>query len=105
MACSATDIPSLQFPRDEIIEIIPASYNNSAKRIHIDGLPQKLVPSSPEDIKIPVPPSGAVTPFSGLGTPAVGSGTPNAGTGTQTPVSSTEGGVLPVKRGNIDPKA
>jgi 6-phosphofructo-2-kinase/fructose-2,6-biphosphatase 4 len=105
MACSATDIPSLQFPRDEIIEIIPASYNNSAKRIHIDGLPQKLVPSSPEDIRIPVPPSGAVTPFSGLGTPAVGSGTPNAGTGTQTPVSSTEGGVLPVKRGNIDPKA
>jgi 6-phosphofructo-2-kinase/fructose-2,6-biphosphatase 4 len=98
MACSATDIPSLQFPRDEIIEIIPASYNNSAKRIHIDGLPQKLVPGSPEDIKIPVPPSGVVTPFSGLGTPA-------AGTGTQTPVSSTEGGVLPIKRGNVDPKA
>jgi 6-phosphofructo-2-kinase/fructose-2,6-biphosphatase 4 len=105
MACSATDIPSLQFPRDEIIEIIPASYNNSAKRIHIDGLPQKLVPSSPEDIKIPVPPSGAVTPFSGLGTPAAGSGTPTAGDGTQTPVGATEGGVLPIKRGNIDPKA
>lgn len=69
MACSATDIPKLQFPRDEIIEIIPASYNNSAKRIHIPGLPQKLVPGSPEDIQIPVPPSGAVSPFSGIGTP------------------------------------
>ncbi|GAB7328478.1 hypothetical protein MBLNU13_g00447t1 [Cladosporium sp. NU13] len=134
MACSATDIPSLQFPRDEIIEIIPASYNNSgravrtlkldrepvkglrhftdlnplhsaAKRIHIDGLPQKLVPSSPEDIKIPVPPSGMVTPFSGLGTPAAGAGSPAAGTGTQTPVSAIEGGVVPIKKGNVDPKA
>lgn len=110
MACSATDIPSLQFPRDEIIEIIPASYNNSAKRIHIEGLPEKLVPDSPEDIKIPVPPSGAVSPFSGLGTPAVGSGTPAAGSGTpapgtQTPVSAIEGGVLPLRKGNVDPKA
>lgn len=107
MACSATDIPSLQFPRDEIIEIIPASYNNSAKRIHIDGLPQKLVPASPEDIKIPVPPSGIVTPFSGLGTPAgAGTGSPAAGAvGSQTPVSSLEGGVLPLKKGNVDPKS
>lgn len=103
MACSATDIPSLQFPRDEIIEIIPASYNNSAKRIHIEGLPEKILPDSPEDIKIPVPPSGAVSPFSGLGTPAVGAGTPDAG--TQTPVSAIEGGVLPLRRGNVDPKA
>jgi 6-phosphofructo-2-kinase/fructose-2,6-biphosphatase 4 len=105
MACSATDIPSLQFPRDEIIEIIPASYNNSAKRIHIDGLSKNLVPSSPEDIKIPVPPSGMVTPFSGLGTPAAGAGTPAAETGTQTPVSASDGGVVPIKRGNVDPKA
>jgi 6-phosphofructo-2-kinase/fructose-2,6-biphosphatase 4 len=102
MACSATDIPSLQFPRDEIIEIIPASYNNSAKRIHIEGLSQKLVPGSPEDIKIPVPPCGAVSPFSGIGTPALGSSTPVAG--TQTPVV-TEVGVLPLKKGNVDPKA
>ncbi|KJX99203.1 6-phosphofructo-2-kinase/fructose-2,6-bisphosphatase like protein [Zymoseptoria brevis] len=76
MACSATDIPSLEFPRDEIIEIIPASYNNSAKRIHIADLHPKLVPGSPEDLKIPVPPSGAVSPFSGVGTPANGSNTP-----------------------------
>lgn len=82
MACSATDIPSLEFPRDEIIEIIPASYNNSAKRIHIDGLPQKIVPASPEDIKIPVPPSGTVSPFSGIGTPA----------DTSTPDDKTEAG-------------
>ncbi|EOD44224.1 Fructose-26-bisphosphatase [Neofusicoccum parvum] len=72
MACNATDIPKLDFPRDEIIEIIPASYNNSAKRIHIPGLPDKIVPASPEDIAIPVPPSGFVTPSplpSGLVTP------------------------------------
>lgn len=70
MACSATDIPALQFPRNEIIEIIPASYNNSAKRIPIPELPEKLVPGSPEGPGMPVPPSGTVSPFSGVGTPA-----------------------------------
>jgi len=69
MACNATDIPSLSFPRNEIIEIIPASYNNQAKRIFIPGLPDHIVPGSPEDIKIPVPPSGFVSPMNGLGTP------------------------------------
>ncbi|KAK6438716.1 hypothetical protein LTR95_005077 [Oleoguttula sp. CCFEE 5521] len=99
MACSATDIPALQFPRDEIIEIIPASYNNSAKRIHIDGLPERLVPGSPEDIKIPVPPSGAVSPWSGIGTPA------GEGSGGQTPVESVvEVGSL-VGKLSVDPKA
>ncbi|KAI7111263.1 hypothetical protein KC343_g19344, partial [Hortaea werneckii] len=81
MACSAQDIPNLSFPRDEIIEIIPASYNNESRRIHIPGLPQKLIPASPEDIRIPVPPSvvpsGAVSPMSGLGTPAHGEGSGN----------------------------
>ena len=79
MACSATDIPSLEFPRDEIIEIIPASYNNGAKRVKIEGLPARIIPGSPQDIQIPVPPSGAVSPFSGMGTPArggSGAGTP-----------------------------
>lgn len=92
MACNAADIPKLEFPRDEIIEvsvsgpmslgasltcmkIIPSSYNNVAKRIKIPGLPESLVRSSPEDIQIPVPPSGAVSPFSGIGTPEVTSGT------------------------------
>ena len=108
MACSAVDIPSLDFPRDEIIEIIPASYNNESKRIRIPDLPQKLIPGSPEDIKIPVPPSGApsgaVSPMSGLGTPAHA--------GTQTPESSgkeSESGSLPLRTSlavpSADPKA
>ena len=94
MACNATDIPKLEFPRDEIIEvrgnvpkprrftitncrckIIPSSYNNVAKRIKIPGLPQSIVPGSPEDISMPVAPSGAVSPISGMGTPQIGPGT------------------------------
>ena len=62
MACNATDIPALSFPRNEIIEIIPASYNNEATRIAIPGIEEVLIPPSPEDIKIPVPPSGTITP-------------------------------------------
>ena len=67
MACEANDIPSLLFPRDEIIEIIPASYNNVAKRIKIAGLPNDIIPSSPEGIEIPVPASGTVSPLRSLG--------------------------------------
>ncbi|KAK0950477.1 hypothetical protein LTR91_025641 [Friedmanniomyces endolithicus] len=108
MACSAPAIPSLSFPRDEIIEIIPASYNNQAKRINIPGLPEKLVPGSPEDISMPVPPSemgsrigsGAVSPMSGLGTPVL-HGSPRRG--TQTPEEGErEGGAslaLPRRQG------
>ena len=84
MACAAQDIPSLEFPRDEIIEIIPASYNNQAKRIHISGLPERILPASPEDISIPVPPSippsGTITPMPGIGSPA-GTSTPVTGEG------------------------
>ena len=71
MHCSTRDIPKLKFPRDEIIEIIPAAYQNEAKRIHIPGLDPKLIPGSPEDIRIPVPasPAGALPPISGLGSP------------------------------------
>lgn len=60
----------------DTIQIIPASYNNSAKRIPIPDLilPDHLIPGSPEDISIPVPPSGrnsgAISPFTGIGTPA-----------------------------------
>lgn len=61
MACNATDIPGLSFPRNEIIEIIPASYNNEATAIPIPNLPEDTIPSSPEDIRIPVPSSGVVT--------------------------------------------
>jgi 6-phosphofructo-2-kinase/fructose-2,6-biphosphatase 4 len=92
MACNAADIPKLEFPRDEIIEvksplsrlqgkivltvvqIIPSSYNNVAKRIKIPDLPRSMVPGSPEDICMPVPPSGAVSPAQ-IGTPQLGSGT------------------------------
>lgn len=70
------DIPTLKFPRDEIIEIIPAAYQNEAKRIHIPGLDPEIIPGSPEDIKIPVPggsgvPSGQLTPIhGGIASPA-----------------------------------
>ena len=82
MACNATDIPKLSFPRNEIIEIIPASYNNEANRIIIPDCPEDIIPGSPEDIRIPVPPSGVVSPMTGLGTPVNGPGTPKRGSGT-----------------------
>ncbi|VUC36847.1 unnamed protein product [Clonostachys rosea] len=47
MHCSTMDIPFLKFPRDEIIEIIPAAYQNEAKRIHIPGLDPRVLVSSP----------------------------------------------------------
>lgn len=60
------EIPFLKFPRDEIIEIIPAAYQNEAKRIHIPGLDPQLFPGSPDDLRSPfagssVPPSGLVS--------------------------------------------
>lgn len=83
MACNAVDIPFLSFPRNEIIEIIPASYNNEAKRVHIADLPPGMIPASPEDIKIPVPPSGMVSPMpGGLGSPRSGALTPQSGSRT-----------------------
>lgn len=103
MACDATEIPGLSFPRDEIIEVIPASYNNEATRISIPDLPPEIIPSSPEDIKIPVPPSlpnsGAVTPM-GLGTPKIAAGSPKASPreGGQTPQEPGEGSLLLVER-------
>ncbi|KAJ3567377.1 hypothetical protein NPX13_g6786 [Xylaria arbuscula] len=72
MHCSTRDIPKLKFPRDEIIEIIPAAYQNEARRIHIPGLDPNTVPGSPEDIRIPVPDSrGTDTPLSQLPDPAI----------------------------------
>jgi 6-phosphofructo-2-kinase / fructose-2,6-biphosphatase 4 len=68
MACNATDIPKLEFPRDEIIEvwmcfglgdhlltllkIIPSSYSNVAKRIQIPGLPKGPGPRNPMDVSV-----------------------------------------------------
>ncbi|EEP78291.1 conserved hypothetical protein [Uncinocarpus reesii 1704] len=102
MACNAADIPFLSFPRDEIIEvifrnidffcdnrelirvqnvqIIPGSYSNEAKRIHVPDLPPEIIPGSPEDIKIPVPPSGAVSPMpDGSSSALTRGGTPQSG--------------------------
>jgi 6-phosphofructo-2-kinase/fructose-2,6-biphosphatase 4 len=45
MACNASDIPSLRFHRSEIIEIIPAAYSNTAKRIKIPDLPEDFTMS------------------------------------------------------------
>jgi 6-phosphofructo-2-kinase / fructose-2,6-biphosphatase 4 len=67
MHCSTMDIPKLKFPRDEIIEIIPAAYQNEAKRVHIPGVDPKTIPGSPEDIRIPVPPGQGIIAGSGSG--------------------------------------
>lgn len=82
-----------------IFQIIPSSYNNVAKRIKIPHLPESIVPGSPEDIKIPVPPSGAVSPLSGMGTPQV------SGSGTATP-SQQQHGVQPLNlKSHINPSS
>lgn len=121
MACDAADIPFLSFPRDEIIEvghllcfplcssfpfpcsshhwtpanvaqIIPASYNNEAKRIKIPDLPREIVPASPEGPKAAAPPSGFTTPVPGLGagtlSPRTKPGTPEPSDGGRTPVGA-----------------
>ena len=117
MACNAADIPYLSFPRDEIIEvcrscadtqfcqidadivqIIPASYNNHAKRIKIPDLPPEIVPASPEGPQAAAPPSGFATPVPGLGGGMMSprrrvGGTPDGGTtptGMNTPPSAAE---------------
>ncbi len=105
MACNATDIPRLSFPRNEIIEIIPASYNNESSSIPIPDLPPEIIPSSPEDLKIPVPPSeapsGTASPINlGLARTAPGSRktvTPQANGGS-TPQEPGEGSLLLVDR-------
>lgn len=81
------EIPLLRFPRDEIIEIIPAAYQNEAKRIHIPGLDPGLFPGSPGDIRADLtggstgakasgsgsgPSSGQMSPIpGGMSSPAV----------------------------------
>ena len=103
MACNATDIPGLSFPRNEIVEIIPASYQNEATRISIPDLPDETIAPSPEDIQIPVPPSvpnsGAVTPL-GLGTPQLPPNSPRNSPrdGGQTPAEPGVGSMLLVER-------
>ncbi|KAI9049441.1 hypothetical protein LZ554_006473 [Drepanopeziza brunnea f. sp. 'monogermtubi'] len=76
MACEAMSIPNLRFPRNEVVEIIPASYHNEAKRLKIPGLSPEIKPGSPEDVKIPAHSSGLVSATSGIGTPSANNGTP-----------------------------
>ncbi|KAK0739869.1 6-phosphofructo-2-kinase-domain-containing protein [Apiosordaria backusii] len=91
MHCSTRDIPKLKFPRDEIIEIIPAAYQNEAKRIHIPGLDPRMIPGSPEDIRIPVPPG--LEDFGGrqlspLSIPAMMMGSPPTGGSMESALSA-----------------
>jgi len=59
------------------MQIIPASYNNEAKRIKIPNVPEDIIPHSPEGLKMPAPPSGWTTPIPGLGSPMLhGANTP-----------------------------
>ncbi|KAI1003761.1 putative 6-phosphofructo-2-kinase/fructose-2,6-bisphosphatase [Podosphaera aphanis] len=50
MACDAMHIPTLNFPRGQIIEIIPASYQNEAKIIKIPDLKHETIPDHPRNI-------------------------------------------------------
>jgi hypothetical protein len=63
----------------DLVQIIPASYNNEAKRIKIPGLPPEIIAASPEGPKAPAPPSGFTTPLPGLGS---GFGSPEKMPGT-----------------------
>lgn len=104
MHCSTMDIPKLKFPRDEIIEIIPAAYQNEAKRIHIPGLDPKMVPGSPEDIRIPVPsvpPSGQLSPIPGMSTPAEGSGSRSGSVAEQRPPEKVINMVAEIMRDKV----
>lgn len=78
MHCSTMEIPNLKFPRDEIIEIIPAAYQNEAKRVHIPGLDPTLLPASSPDI--------VQTPLQGISVPAGGAGS-IPGSGQMSPIA------------------
>ncbi|KAF2670280.1 6-phosphofructo-2-kinase/fructose-2,6-bisphosphatase-like protein [Microthyrium microscopicum] len=83
MACNATDIPKLDFPRNEIIEIIPSSYSNLAKRIKIRSLPEHIVPNSPDIIPLSAVPSISVSSFTNGDEITSGSATPSASGASQ----------------------
>ncbi|KAG6102506.1 hypothetical protein E4U31_003344 [Claviceps sp. LM219 group G6] len=93
MHCSTREIPTLKFPRDEIIEIIPAAYQNEAKRIHIPGLDAQLLLSSPDLVHTPV--RGTGTPG---GADTVG-GSAAAESGRMSPIGGAMGSpAMPVER-------
>ncbi|RKF80308.1 putative 6-phosphofructo-2-kinase/fructose-2,6-bisphosphatase [Golovinomyces cichoracearum] len=55
MACDATYIPTLDFPRNRILEVIPASYQNEAKIIHIPDFTCHENPRTSKECSTPVP--------------------------------------------------
>jgi hypothetical protein len=80
-------------------QIIPASYNNEAKRIKIPDLPPEIIPASPEGIKTAAPPSGFVTPIPGVGS---GLASPlNFGSGPGTPEPPASGYKTPEDSENL----
>jgi len=89
-----------EFPLLTVVEIIPASYNNEAKRIKIPDLPPEIIPASPEGIKAPAPPSGFATPVPGLGS---GIASPRIGIsrGPGTPEPQTSGSKTPEDSENL----
>jgi 6-phosphofructo-2-kinase/fructose-2,6-biphosphatase 4 len=100
--------PDITKPDLTLCQIIPSSYNNVAKRIHIPDLPDHVVPGSPEDLKMPVAPSGTVSPFPGIGTPKLGgiAGTVTPGqSGTGTPIPGGPAQPLPLRKNHVDPSS
>ncbi|KAG6041063.1 hypothetical protein E4U41_006086 [Claviceps citrina] len=79
MHCSTREIPTLKFPRDEIIEIIPAAYQNEAKRIHIPGLDAELLSPSPDSAQTPLHALGNASGAAAGGAPESGQMSPVAG--------------------------
>lgn len=70
-------------------QIIPASYNNEAKRIKILDLPPEIIPGSPEGARAAAPPSGFTTPQPGLGSGMISPrGKPGTPDGATTPTNN-----------------
>lgn len=109
------DIPFLKFPRNEIIEVIPAAYQNEAKRIHVPGVEgrQLLGPpgaggrtggSTPDDVRIPGYGSaagsapGSVGPLAVSGGVGIASGPSSSGALSPMPGSGLASPAEPVER-------
>ncbi len=94
MHCSAMDIPKLKFPRNKIIEIIPAAYQNEAQIVGIPGLSSPANGSmSPDNVFFRTSP--IFTFGSGAATDAVNSAAMSPIQGLSTPVEPLEPLTLP----------
>lgn len=96
MHCSAMDIPKLKFPRNKIVEIVPAAYQNEAKIVRIPGLeiPQALGSRSPDNVFFRHA-SPLLTFGSGAATSAGGSGAMSPVQSLSSPLDSAELLMLP----------